>query len=182
MSAIPGKAPALKLPPRVETAQDLLLEQLATLVTIEETLARMVLPQLAQEIDDDELKQAVEQHLKETRGHVGNVKECFAELDTKPFGRPALGLDGLRKQRESTIGDVVPALRGGVNCSAAMGTEHYEINEYETAIRLAEQLGETKVVERLRANLKQEIAALEKLAKQADRLAKLAVEQRTHET
>jgi ferritin-like metal-binding protein YciE len=170
------------MPPQVESARDLLLEELATLLTVEETLAKMVLPQLAEQIQDDELKQAVQEHLTQTRGHVGNVKECFAALGEKPYGRPALGLDGLRKQRESTVSDVVPALRGGLNCSAAMGTEHYEINQYEAAIRLSEQLGETQVSERLRANLAQEVAALEKLAQQADRLAKLAVEQRTNET
>jgi ferritin-like metal-binding protein YciE len=180
MSTIPGKSPAVKMPPQVETPDDLLLEHLAKLLTVEETLAKMVLPALALETKDDELKSAFEEHLTETRQHVQRLRQAFAALDEEPRGAPALGLDGLRVERESLAREVAPALRGGVNCEAAMGTEHYEINEYEAAIRLAEQLGETKVVERLRANLAQEVAALEKLAKQADRLAKLAVQQRTH--
>jgi ferritin-like metal-binding protein YciE len=60
-----------------------------------------------------------------------------------------------------------------------MGTEHYEINAYEAAIRLADALGEGEVARLLRANLEQEVQALEKLGAQADRLAELAVEERT---
>jgi ferritin-like metal-binding protein YciE len=57
-----------------------------------------------------------------------------------------------------------------------MGTEHYEINAYEAAIRLADALGAEDVGGLLRANLRQEVAALEKLARQSDRLSRLAVE------
>jgi ferritin-like metal-binding protein YciE len=60
-----------------------------------------------------------------------------------------------------------------------MGTEHYEINAYEVAIRLADALGAEDVGGLLRANLEQEVGALEKLGAQADRLAQLAVEQPT---
>jgi ferritin-like metal-binding protein YciE len=60
-----------------------------------------------------------------------------------------------------------------------MGTEHYEINAYEAAIRLADALGAGDVGGLLRANLEQEIGALQKLGAQADRLASAAVEQRT---
>ena len=52
-----------------------------------------------------------------------------------------------------------------------MGTEHYEINLYDAAIRVATALGEEDVAGLLRINLEQETAALEKLAGHADRLA-----------
>lgn len=92
-----------------------------------------------------------------------------------PSGKPAPGLDGLRTEREQKVQDVDPALRGGFDCSAAMGTEHYEINAYEAAIRLADVSGAGEVAHLLRANLEEEVAALGKLGKQADRLARLAV-------
>jgi len=179
MSSVPGKAPALKLPPQVETARDLLVEQLGKLLTIEETLVKLVLPELLQELKDDELKQVVQEHLEQTRGHVGNVKEAFLALGEMPAGKPALGLDGLRTEHKSTAPQVVPGARPAVHVAAAMGTEHYEINAYEAAIRLADALGAEDVGGLLRANLEQEAAALEKLGKQADRLAREAVEERT---
>jgi len=179
MSAVPGKAPAVKLPPQVETPLDLLLEQLGQLLTVEETLAKLVLPKLAREISDDELKQAVQEHLEETRTHAGNVKQAFLALGFAPAGKPALGFDGLRSEHESKAPKVSAALRPGVHCAAAMGTEHYEINAYEAAIRVADAIGAGEVSSLLRANLDEEVAALAKLGGHADRLARLAVDEPT---
>ena len=171
MSAVPGKAPAVKLPPHIESQLELLLEKLGQLLTVEETLAKIVLPKLVLDVKDAELKSVVQRHLDETRGHAGRIKEAFLALGRAPAGKPALGLDGLRSEHESTAPKVHPLLRGGVHCAAAMGTEHYEINAYESAIRLARALGAEDVERLLRANLEQEIGALEKLGAQADRLA-----------
>jgi ferritin-like metal-binding protein YciE len=179
VSAVPGKAPALKLPPQVEDARGLLLEELGRLLTIEETLVRLVLPELLLELKDAELRDVVEEHLAETRGHVGNVKEAFLALGAVPAGKPAYGLEGLRTEHAATAPQVVPGARPSVQVAAAMGTEHYEINAYEAAIRLADALGAEEVGGRLRANLEQEVGALEKLGAQADRLARLSVEART---
>jgi ferritin-like metal-binding protein YciE len=96
-----------------------------------------------------------------------------------PAGKPAYGLDGLRTEHDATAPSVVRGVRSLVHCAAAMGTEHYEINAYEAAIRLADALGAGDVGGLLRANLEQEIGALQKLGAQADRLASAAVEQRT---
>jgi ferritin-like metal-binding protein YciE len=174
MSAVPGKAPAPQLPPQVESAHDLLLNELGKLLTIEETLAKRVLPALVRELQDDELKQAVSSHLEETKAHADRVRDAFAALDTAPSGKPAPGLDGLDKERSHAIEETLPALRPAVNCAAAMGTEHYEINAYEAAIRLADACGAGEVAHLLRTNLEEEVAALGKLGRQADRLAKLA--------
>ena len=165
--------------PHVESGRDLLLEELGKLLTIEETLVKVMLPELLLELKDDELKQAVQEHLEETRGHVGNVKEAFLALGAMPTGKPAYGLDGLRTEHKAAAPQVVPAARPAVHVAAAMGTEHYEINAYEAAIRLADALGAEDVGGLLRANLSQEVAALQKLGEQADRLAKQAVEERT---
>lgn len=160
------------MPPSVDTGRQLLLEQLGELLTVESTLAKLVLPHLVQGIADDELKQVVQRHLDETRGHVTNVEQAFQRLGEEPAGKPAQGLDGLRAEHEQKVGDVAPGLRAGFDCTAAMGTEHYEINLYDAAIRVATALGEEDVVDLLRTNLTQEAAALEKLAAQAERLAR----------
>jgi ferritin-like metal-binding protein YciE len=176
MSTIPGKAPALRLPPQVETARDLLLEHLGKLLTVEDTLAKRILPHLAQDTKDEELKSALEEHLQETRAHVQRIKDAFAALGEEPRGKPALGLDGLRVERDDLVDQVMPALRPAVDCEAAMGTEHYEINAYDAAIRLAGELGLEQVAELLGANLADETAALRKLAEQSERLTATAVE------
>ncbi|HEY0416507.1 MAG TPA: DUF892 family protein [Gaiellaceae bacterium] len=166
-------------PPQIESARGLLLEELARLLTIEETLARLVLPELLLEVADDGLATALRSHLDETRGHVGRVKEAFLALGAVPAGRPALGLDGLRTEHKTLAPQVVPGVRPVVHCAAAMGTEHYEIDAYEVAVRLADALGAEDVGGLLRANLEDEVAALAELGRQADRLARQAVEERT---
>lgn len=178
MSTVPGKAPALKQPPQVETAQDLLLEHLGRLLTIEETLAKRLLPEIGRRVQDEELAGVLDEHLEQTREHVERVRGAFAHLDERPFGRPALGLDGLGVELEATLPKVSPGMRDGVLCEAAMGTERYEINAYEAAIRLAAELGATGIEDLLRANLDDEVDALERLAVHADRLAHLAVAER----
>ena len=179
MSAVPGKLPALKLPPSVETPHDQLVELLGRLLTIEESLAKLVLPELALKVQDEELGGAVRHHLGETRTHVTRIEQAFAALDAAPSGKPAIGLDGLRTEHKAEAPKVAISMRDGVHCAAAMGTEHYEINAYEAAIRLADALGAGDVGGLLRANLEQEISALEKLGTQADRLAQAAVDERT---
>jgi ferritin-like metal-binding protein YciE len=66
-------------------------------------------------------------------------------------------------------------MRPILHCAAAMGIEHYEINAYEAAIRLSDALGAEDVGGLLRANLRQEVDALEALGRQAERLAGAAV-------
>lgn len=175
MSSVTGKAPSVKLPPHVATARALLLEQLGRLLTTEEVLAKTVLPQLTLELDDERLEQAVSAHASQTRGHAGRVKEAFLALGEMPAGRPVVGLDGLLAERQGIAPDVAACLRPFLACVAAMGIEHYEINAYEAAIRLtaavaASEVGAPEVSRLLRANLEDEIATLQALGEEADRL------------
>jgi len=158
-------------PPQITTAKEQLVKQLSKLITIEETLARSVLPKLKQEAQDEQLKQAFTDHLEQTRGHADNVRAAFAELGTSVSGGPDRVLDAAKRDREETVQKLAPALRDGFNASAAMGTEHHEIAEYEAAIRLAEALGHDRVSALLRDNLGEEVEALEKLGGHATRLA-----------
>jgi ferritin-like metal-binding protein YciE len=158
-------------PPQVESADALLRKQLGRLLTIEEALARTVLPKLQQEAQDEQLQQTFAEHLDETRGHADNVRTAFAELGASASGGEDKVLDAAKQQREREVQQLAPALRDGFNASAAMGAEHHEIAEYEAAIRLAEALGHEQVSKLLRANLSQEVDALEKLGGHATRLA-----------
>jgi ferritin-like metal-binding protein YciE len=151
------------LPPQIESQRDLLLAQLGRLLTIEETLARRILPKLVSDIDDEELCKLVDEHLAQTRVHVDRLRGAFAALGEEPSSQPAVGLDGLRVERETTVEDVVPALRPAVDCAASIDVERYEITAYESAIGLADALGEDAAVEELQKNLAEEEDALAKL-------------------
>lgn len=169
----------MNIPPHIENGRELLLDKLGALLTVEETLVRRVLPQLAREVTDDGLKSALQLHLGETREHVTRLRDAFDALGETPAGQPAPGLDGLVLEREAKAKQIVPMLRGGFDCVAAMGTEHYEINAYEAALTLARALGEDEVASGLEATLGEEQAALETLRGHARRLAEAGVEQPT---
>jgi len=158
-------------PPQITNARELLLKQLSKLITIEETLARTVLPKLKQEATDEPLQQAFTEHLDQTRGHADNVRAAFAELGAGASGGEDKVLDAAKSEREEKVQQLAPALRDGFNASQAMGTEHHEIAEYEAAIRLADALGEERVSSLLHENLREEVEALEKLGGHATRLA-----------
>jgi|tagenome__1003787_1003787.scaffolds.fasta_scaffold20957338_4 ferritin-like metal-binding protein YciE len=167
------------MPPHIENAGALLLDRLGSLLTVEETLARRVLPQLAREVTDDGLRAALTLHLGETREHVTRLRNAFGALGEPPAGMPAPGLDGLVLEREAKVQEIIPALRSGFDCAAAMGTEHYEINGYEAALTLARALGEDGVVSLLAQTLGEEQSALETLRGHARRLTEGGVEQPT---
>ena len=163
-------------PPQIPSADELLLKQLSKLITIEETLVRTVLPKLKQEAQDEQLEAAFTDHLEQTRGHADNVRAAFAEVGTSVSGGEDKVLEAATQEREEKVQQLAPALRDGFNASAAMGTEHHEIAEYEAAIRLAEALGHERVSTLLRENLREEVDALEQLGQHATRLANKAAE------
>lgn len=158
-------------PPRVSSARELLVDDLKRLLTVETTLAKTVLPKLIEEVGDDELKSAFEEHLDQTRTHVENVKKSLHELDESEGGKDAPALEGLKQEHDSGIAEVTPDLRDSFDAGAAIGTEHYEIAIYSSAVLLAEATGEGQVAKLLGDNLEQEFAALKKLETIAERLA-----------
>jgi ferritin-like metal-binding protein YciE len=75
--------------------------------------------------------------------------------------------EGAREAQERDIARLIDA----VDLGAAARTEGYEIAAYETLRRMAKGMGETKAVELLDANLKEEKEALRQLEKIATRVS-----------
>ena len=163
-------------PPRLRSPRELLLDDLGRLLTVERMLAKAILPKLVQEVQDEELKTALEEHLGETRRHVEHLRQAFAELEEEPAGKDAPGLEGLKQEHDEGVGQVAPSLRDVFDAGAAIGSEHYEIAIYSGAVLLAEGTGEKKVASLLKTNLDQEFAALKKLETHAERLAQPGAE------
>jgi ferritin-like metal-binding protein YciE len=120
---------------------DVLEEQLEDLHSAEEQLIE-ALPKMAQAAHSDELKQAFQHHLEETRGHLKRVEEALGELGVSKPTEECKAMKGLIAEGEELMqkeGDPVPmdaALIG-----AAQRVEHYEIAAYGTARQLADDCG-----------------------------------------
>ncbi len=123
----------------METLHDLLTDELKDMFSAETQLTK-ALPRMAKNATHPELKQAFQQHLKETEEHIRRIERICAELDIKPRGKKCMGMEGLIEEgkevmTEAKDDDVMDAGLIG----AAQKVEHYEISAYGTARAHAQQ-------------------------------------------
>ena len=91
-------AKLVDMPPQIRSQRELVLADLGQLLTVEETLARVAIPELSWSAQERELKDALEQHRGETDAHADAIRRAFEALGETPQGGPAPGLDGLREE------------------------------------------------------------------------------------
>lgn len=155
----------------ITTPRDLFLHELGDILYVEQQLASEALPKLISEVQDDEFRGALEQHLKETRGHVDNVEQVFELLGETPSAEECVGFEGLKAEHEKLVEETSSSLIDSVDLGAAARTENYEIAAYEGLRRMAKAMGEEKAVDLLDKNLKQEKEALRLVEKIATRIS-----------
>jgi ferritin-like metal-binding protein YciE len=106
-----------------------------------ETQLLEALPKMAQAASSDELRQAFEHHLEETRDHARRLEEIFTQTGIVKATTRCEGMAGLIKEGEevlSATGD--PIVKDAALIAAAQRVEHYEIAAYGTARTLADDL------------------------------------------
>ena len=158
--------------PEITNPRELFLHELGDILYVEQKLADEVLPTLIGEVTDAEFRDGLEGHLQETRGHVENVKQVFAELGETPKAEPCLGFEGLKKEHDKLKSETSHDLIDSVDLGAAARTENYEIAAYEGLRRMAKGLGEDRAVDLLDKNLAEEKDALRLVEKIATRVSK----------
>ena len=153
---------------KITTLDDVLIDELKDLYSAENQLIK-ALPKMAKASKSDDLRQAFEKHLEQTRLHVERIEEICGDLKIKPRGRKCVGMEGLIEEgREvlETHSDPVPLQAALIG--AAQRVEHYEIAAYGTARAHAKQLGYLKAVDLLGKTLAEEKQADELLTKLAE--------------
>jgi ferritin-like metal-binding protein YciE len=121
--------------------KDVLQEQLEDLHSAETQLID-ALPKMAQAAHHDQLREAFEHHLEETRDHLKRVKEALGEIGVSSPTEVCMGMKGLITEGEEMIktgGD--PMASDAALIAAAQRVEHYEIAAYGTARQLAGDCG-----------------------------------------
>jgi ferritin-like metal-binding protein YciE len=150
---------------RLDSLQDVLADQIADLRSAEEQLIE-ALPKVAAAAHSDELRQAFEHHLEETRGHLQRLQEMIATLGTPVPMETCEGMRGLLQEGEQIVaaqGD--PMAKDAALIAAAQRVEHYEIAAYGTARTLADELGFDDAKELLDQTLDEEANADKLLTK-----------------
>ncbi len=147
----------------MKTLNELFLDELADIYFAEQKLVK-ALPKMAKAAHHEELREAFEAHLEETKGHVEKVEEVFAAFGQKPKKKKCEAIEGLVKEADELAADNegCPTLDAAL-ISAAQKVEHYEIASYGCLHEWATQLENQPACDLLEGILGEEKAADEKL-------------------
>ncbi len=158
---------------KLRSLSDLFLDELSDLHSAEKQLLK-ALPKMAKAATADELRQAFEGHLEQTRGHVQRLESIFDELEESPRRKRCWAMEGLIAEGEEFLNE--DALDAGL-IAIAQRVEHYEIAAYGTAATYARHLGDAKAEELLRETLAEESETDKKLTKLAESYVNFMAEQ-----
>jgi len=161
----------------VENMEELMLDELKDLYSAEKQIVK-ALPKMAKACESEELKQAFQSHLEETKGHVERLDQIFEVLGKGSRGKTCHGMPGLLAEGSEMLEEIE---KGGVRdaalISAAQRVEHYEIAAYGSVREYAKLLGKKQIVSLLEETLEEEKAADEKLTSISQQVNPQALEQ-----
>jgi len=153
---------------KIETMEDLFLEQVEDLYDAEKRLVK-ALPKMAEAATSTSLRQAFESHLLETEGHVSRLENIFRTLGQDPKSHTCDAMKGLISEGDDVVSDIDPSpLRDAGLIAAANRVEHYEIAGYGSARTFADILGLTEAASLLERTLQEEKEADRKLTQLAE--------------
>jgi ferritin-like metal-binding protein YciE len=146
-----------------KTMHDLLIENLRDIYHAEKQTVR-ALPKIAKAVTSDTLRQAIDEHVEQTRGQIDRLEQIFDLLDTRTRGKRCEAMEGLLDETREILelglqAEVLDAALIG----AAQKIEHYEIASYGTLHAYAQVCGLNKVADLLDQTLQEERLADERL-------------------
>jgi ferritin-like metal-binding protein YciE len=150
------------------TLRDAFIAELRDCYDCEKQLTK-VLPKMASAASTAVLKEALESHLEETRGHVERLEQVFESIDEKAQSKHCDGIAGIIKEGSAALGeDFDEATMDAAIIAGGQRAEHYEIAAYGTLIAWAKQLNLEDAVNLLQQTLDEEKTADQKLTEIAE--------------
>src|SRR2546427_5696289 len=135
---------------------ELYVDELKDLFNAENQLTK-ALPRMAKAASSEDLREAFEEHLEQTKGHVERLQQVFTMLEEKAGGKKCLGMEGLVKEGAEIMGeDFDDEVMDAALISAAQRVEHYEIAAYGTVRDYAELLNQQEHASLLQETLDEE--------------------------
>jgi ferritin-like metal-binding protein YciE len=153
---------------KISTMEELFLDQIQDLYDAEKQLTK-ALPKMAKAASSDELRQAFEEHLEQTRGHVDRLEQVFEAIGSKAKGKKCEAMAGLVKEGDEIASNTEEtSVRDAGLIAGAQKVEHYEIAGYGSARTHAQLLGHDRVASLLEQTLEEEKETDEKLTELAE--------------
>ncbi len=118
---------------------------------------------MAEKAGTPQLRQAFEDHLRQTEDQIQRLENAFDTLDVDGRKRECRGMQGIIKEGEMMVKEADdPGTRDAALIAAAQHVEHYEMAGYGTAVTYAHQLEHHDLANQLQRTLDEE--------KEADKL------------
>ena len=155
---------------KLDTLKKLYVEELRDIYNAEQQLVK-ALPKMAKGASSDELREAIETHLDETKGQVERLEQIFEELGESPKGKTCQAMKGLVEEGSEILEEKGEdsVLDAGI-IAAAQKVEHYEIASYGTLRTWADLLNQEEAAGLLQETLDEEGEADRKLNELADEI------------
>jgi len=153
---------------KLDTLKTLYTNELRDLYNAEGQLLK-ALPKMAKAASSEELKDAFEKHLEQTKSHVERLEEVFEDIGEKPKGKTCRAMKGLIEEGSEILQEdgEESVIDAGI-IVAAQKVEHYEIAGYGSVRTFAQLLGKDSSAELLQTTLDEESEANELLNKLAE--------------
>lgn len=147
----------------VGTAEELFVDELKDIYSAEKQAVKAY-PRLTKAVQSEELKQAMQEHLEQTKGQIERLDRIFEILEKRSSGKTCEGMKGLIEEAQTQLEEIE---KGPVLDCAIIGAlqrvEHYEIAAYGTVATLAEAMGQDEVKKLLGETLEEEKETDERL-------------------
>ena len=148
---------------KLDTLKTLYIDELRDIYNAENQLLK-ALPKMAKAASSEELKDAFEKHLEQTKTHVERLEEVFEDIGEKPKGKTCKAMKGLIEEGSEILQEdgEESVIDAGI-IVAAQKVEHYEIAGYGSVRTFAQLLGKDQSAELLQTTLDEESEANELL-------------------
>jgi len=152
----------------LKTLHNLFEDELRDIYDAERQILK-TLPKIIKAVSDQSLREALNEHLEETRGQVDRLDQAFESLALKVKGKHCSGMEGILEEgRDLLEEEGTAAVMDAAFIAGCQRVEHYEITAYGSLMAWAKILGYSDALDLLRANEQEEKAADAKLTKLAE--------------
>lgn len=128
----------------------------------------VTMPKIIKQVESEELRMALENHLAITTKQLTSLEGIFRSLDLKPKGRRCRGIEGLIHECEDMIAAFDQPMLDPAILVSVQKIEQYEITAYTSLTELAKSLDLLRPAKILRDILKEEQEAFKQLEELAD--------------
>jgi ferritin-like metal-binding protein YciE len=163
---------------KVDNVEKLFVHELQDIYSAEKQITR-ALPKMAKAATSEDLRTALQTHLKETEGQIERLDKVFEMLGKPSTGKSCQGMKGLLEEGSETLEEIDKGeVRDAAIIAAAQRVEHYEMAAYGTVRTLAEMMGQKEIAQLLQQTLDEEGNADHKLTQIAQKVNRQAQQQK----